>query len=317
MRKLNKTLLFVILIIMLATGCQKELSNERSTTIILNPPTTLDSNYLDTVYEFETQVGGTDTTAYYLYKYDAQKRVVNISWQRGEFLLPYDDSGSIKYLYSGADSLPYQSYMTATYDGMHDFDTTTTFYYYDNAARLTKDSAVNRERNISSPFYRVRRYVNSYSYAAGKIMRQSSDLPIIEPVPTTYPPSYTLDTALLSSNQNPVSAVLYISLNNNTSFVKDYEIVAGYDNNPSPYYKLNISKSFSPMPAIGEPTFFLDFNGRNNYTNYTTNNIAHPGTSSVNYTNFYLNNGYIKKTSFPSNVDPSFTDGYIYTYKPL
>ena len=308
MKKLN-WVLFAVLAILLTASCQKELSNESGPTIILTP-STLDSNYLDTVYEFETQVGVTDTIAFYTYKYDAQKRVVSINWQWGDFLLPYQDSGSIKYLYIGSDSLPYQSYMTATYDGMIDFDTTTTFYYYDNAARLIKDSAINRERNTGSSFYRVRRYVNLYNYSAGKITRQASDLPIIEPSPIGYPPTYMLDTAIIDANQNPVTTVNYVSYNNNTSFVKDHDIIIGYDNKPSPYYKLNIFNSSSPIPALDQ-TFFLNYTGRNNYVTYAT------GGSTVNYTNIYFSNGYIKKTSYPSDINPTFTDGYIYTYKAL
>lgn len=308
MKKLN-WVLFAVLAILLTASCQKELSNESGPTIILTP-STLDSNYLDTVYEFETQVGVTDTIAYYTYKYDAQKREVNINWQWGDFLLPYQDSGSIKYLYNGADSLPYQSYMIATFDGMLEFDTTTTFYYYDNAARLIKDSAIDREKNISNPFYRVRRYLNLYSYTTGKIIRQSSDLPIIEPSPSAYPATYMLDTAITDANQNPVTTVNYVSYNNNTSFIKDHAIVIGYDNKPSPYYKLNIFNSSCPIPALDQ-NFFLNYAGRNNYVTYTT------GSYAVVYTNVYLSNGYIKKTSYPSDFDPTFTDGYIYCYRAL
>jgi hypothetical protein len=312
--KKTHCILFAILVIVLITSCQKEFSIEGATTTL--SPTVLDSNYLDTVYQFETRVGITDTTAYYCYKYDAQKRVVSINWQWGDFLLPYQDSGSIKYFYNGADSLPYKSYMIATYDGMLDFDTTTTFFNYDISARLIKDSAINGERNISSPFYRVRQYVNSYSYITGKITRQSSDLPIIEPNPSAYPPSFTLDTVIIS-NQNPASSVTYISYINNTSFAKDFETVITYDNNPSPYYKLNISKSFSPIPVAEGADFFINFIGKNNFSNYYTNYPASASNSTIIYTNIYFSNGYIKRTSYPSDFNPTFTDGYIYTYKAL
>lgn len=300
--------LFATLVTIVIISCQKEFSVEGGTIII--SPTVLDSNYLDTVYEFSTRTGITDTTAYYSYKYDAQKRVVSINWQWGDFLLPYQDSGSIKYFYNGADSLPYKSYMVTTYDGMLVFDTLNTFYTYDNSARLIKDSSVASDRGTASPYYRVRQYLNLYNYAAGKITRQSSDLPIIEPTPIAYPPTYMLDTAIIDANQNPVTTVNYISRNNNTSFVKDHDIIIGYDNKPSPYYKLNIFNSSCPIPALDQ-TFFLNYTGKNNYINYTT------GSSTVVYTNVYFSNGYLKKTSYPSEIDPAFTDGYIYTFKAL
>ncbi|WP_462254732.1 hypothetical protein [Ferruginibacter sp.] len=314
MKKLN-WVLFAVLAILLTASCQKELSNESGPTIIL-APSTLDSNYLDTVYEFETQVGVTDTIAFYTYKYDAQKRVVSINWQWGDFLLPYQDSGSIKYLYIGSDSLPYQSTLITTYDGMLVFDTINTFYTYDNAARLIKDSAVASDRGTANPYFRVRKYLNLYNYAAGKITRQSSDLPVIEPSPGAYPASFTLDTVIIS-NQNPISSVSYVSTINNTSFSKDYETVITYDNNPSPYYKLNISKSFSPIPVAEGADFIINFIGKNNSTNYNTNYPASGNNSNIIYTNIYLSNGYIKKKSYPSSFDPNFTDGYIYTYKAL
>ena len=119
-----------------------------------------------------------------------------------------------------------------------------------------------------------------------------------------------LDTAIIDANQNPVTTVNYVSYNNNTSFVKDHDIIIGYDNKPSPYYKLNIFNSSSPIPALDQ-TFFLNYTGRNNYVTYAT------GGSTVNYTNIYFSNGYIKKTSYPSDINPTFTDGYIYTYKAL
>jgi hypothetical protein len=306
--------LFAILVTLVITSCQKEFSVEGGTTII--SPTVLDSNYLDTVYEFSTRTGITDTTAYYSYKYDAQKRVVSINWQWGDFLLPYQDSGSIKYLYNGADSLPYRSYMIATYDGMLVFDTLNTFYTYDNSARLIKDSSIASDRGTASPYYRVRQYLNLYNYAAGKITRQSSDLPIIEPSPSAYPPGFTFDTVIIS-NQNPVTSVTYVSYINNTSFSKDYETVITFDNKPSPYYKLNISKSFSPIPVAEGADFFINFIGKNNFTNYYTNYPVSGSNSTIIYTNVYFSNGYIKKTSYPSDFDPTFTDGNIYTYKAL
>jgi len=309
------TFLTVILAIAVLTSCQKELSSENGTGIILPPPppppaTVTDSNYLDIVYEFETRVAVTDTTAYYSYKYDAQKRVVSINWQWGDYLLPYQDSGRVKYFYNGSDTLPYRSYMTATYDGMLVFDTISTFYTYDNTARLIKDSSVASDRGTATPYFRMRQYLNLYNYVAGKITRQSSDLPIIEPTPSAYPPTYRLDTAIIDVNQNPVNTVNYVSYNNTISFSKDYDIIISYDNKPSPFYKLNVFKSSSPIPALDQ-TFFLNFTGRNNYTTYTT------GGSTVIYTNVYFSNGYIKRTSYPADIDPTFTDGYIYTYKAL
>ncbi len=119
-----------------------------------------------------------------------------------------------------------------------------------------------------------------------------------------------LDTAIIDLNQNPVTTVNYVSYNNNTSFFKDHNIIINYDNKPSPYYKLNIFKSSLPIPALDQ-TFFLNYAGRNNYVTYAT------GGSTVNYTNIYFSNGYIKKTSYPSDINPTFTDGYIYTYKAL
>ena len=318
--KKNHVILIVFFALAAIISCQKELSKESSgTTVILPPPplSILDSNYIDTVYEFETRNGVTDTTAYNSYKYDAQKRVVSINWEFGDFQFPYQDSGKAVYFYNGTDTLPYQSVTIADYNGMLVFDTTITFYFYDNAARLIKDSVVDAERDISYPYYRLRHYVELYSYASGKVFRQSSDLPIIEPSPAAYPPTFTLDTVIVNAALNPVSAVSYVSLNNNSSFSKYYETANSYDNNPNPYYKLNISKSFSPIPVADGPSYFTDFIGKNNCVINYTNYPASGSNSTTLFTNVYLPNTYIKKTSLPANFNPAFTDGYLYTYKAL
>jgi hypothetical protein len=76
---------------------------------------------------------------------------------------------------------------------------------------------------------------------------------------------------------------------------------------------LNISKSFSPIPVVDGPAIFMDFIGKNNYTNYYTTYPAGGSNSSIIYNNTYFNNSNIKTTSFTT----TFTNGYIYTYKPL
>jgi hypothetical protein len=296
-------------------SCQKELSNENGIGITPPPLTVTDSNYIDTVYEFETRTGITDTTAYYSYKYDAQKRVVSINWQWADFALPYQDSGSIRYFYSGTDSLPARSLLTATYNGMLVFDTTVNFYTYDIGARLTKDSTVAAERDVSFPYYRLRHYTDVYNYPAGKIVRQSSDLPVIEPDPAAYPPTFTMDTVITGANQNPVSSVSYVAYNTPAAFSKDYTTAITYDNNPNPYYKLNIFKTFSPIPVVEGPGFFSDFIGKNNFTIYNT--IYTGSSSTIPYTNSFLVNGYIKTSSYPALFNPLFTDGYLYVYKAL
>lgn len=307
------SLLIIFFTIVLIISCQKEFSSENGTGIILPPPppsTVADSNFIDTLYEFETRGALTDTTAYFSYKYDTQKRLASINWEWGDFLSVYDVGGTINFFYNGADSLPFRSLSTALYEGKTIADTSITFYYYDVTGGLIKDSVINSEKRVvTNPYYRLRHYVNTYSYAAGKVFRQASDLPVIEPQPIAYPPVYMLDTAIIDANQNPVTTIHYVSYNNNTSFFKDQEITIVYDNKPNPFYKLNIYKAISPIPDQGYlPNYFT---GRNNYINYST------GTSSVIYTNAYLTNGYIKKVSYPATFDPSIITGYIYIYRAL
>lgn len=306
----------VITISLILASCQKELSVQGGTTPTPPPPTTvIDSNYIDTVYAFETQNTITANTEYFAYKYDSGKRVVSVNWEGGNYLSPYSDSGRMTYFYHGTDSVPYLSFMTATWNGMLVFDTTKTYYTYDNMGRLVKDSSYYGERDISpTPYYRVRHMISTYSYNAGKVVGQSADLAIIEPNPISYPTTYNIDTAILS-NQNPISSVDYVSYINNTSFSKYYETVISYDNNPSPYYKLNISKSFTPIPGDGAAVWFLYYTGKNNYTSYITIHTGSTGTETFN--NIYLNNGYIKKTSFPAQNNPANKDGYIYVYKTM
>ncbi len=195
---------------------------------------------------------------------------------------------------------------------MNNFDSTTSFFYFDANARLIKDSSIYASKGIDPSFsyYTISYERNLYNYSANKLIRSGIDSAIFSSN-TTPNTSYFADTATLDANQNVINYVEYSD--NNIPFVNHPNITATitYDNNINPLNKLSISKTFFPIPDPIDNSFVYGLR-KNNFSTYTRGFSQ----ASTTFTNKYYNNGYIMNTNFVNPCNQT-TYGYLFKYKAL
>jgi hypothetical protein len=311
-----KTTVGLLILIVINTSCQKEMSIENNPSAPISP--TADSNYIDTLYETQQQLGITDTVGYYKYSYDNLKRVISMNWEWGDFQVSYDDSGRIVYFYNNADTFPYKSLFIVTSDGKHVFDTLLRFYFFNSSGVLIRDSSViaTQTSYIGQPAtYTISHLVNNYLYSPGLIVRRGSEIPVLFPPQVPLAPVYYIDSTRLNSSNNQVSNVKYLAYNVPSGYSLIYTIAASYDTKPNPHKKLNIFKMYTPVHP-GPAYFPEEFIGQNNMQSCSV--LSSSGTNELTtYTNTYLPNGFLLKAEYNSVNNTSFTNGWVYKYKSL
>jgi len=274
-------------------------------------PPAIDSNYVDTVYKTETRAGITDTTEYYSFQYDAQKRLVTIKRQWGPFGQPYNEYQDQTWYYNGADTIPYKYYGVGTEGVMMTnviYDTITVFFYYNGSSQLIKDSAAKRRRYGSTNI--AKHYVSTYTHSANRVITFIKDslLNATAPPPVAY---HDIDTTNFVG-QNPVSNITYSDANvNYPQFKKTGEGIAAYDAKPNPLAKLSNFRAMSPI--LGWGLNVLLNNSKNNLLSYTYTGTSSSSTLTYSYT--YLPNNYISIAVFTKSGVPGSVFSYIYKYK--
>ncbi|MEJ7610805.1 MAG: hypothetical protein WKF88_06450 [Ferruginibacter sp.] len=264
---------------------------------------TTDSNYLDRCFEIYDAGSGIDTQEITVCNYDNAKRVISII--HSDLRFPsFVYLQTFRYYYAGNDSIPYKTSFLSTEEG-GDYDSITTFHFYDNQHRKIKDSALESKLGGLGSYYYTYKAIEQFSYAPGKMYHQNQREQII-PFSSN---STSRDTATLDIRGNIINnkKYFYNGITYELSTVSDFT----YDNHFNPFAKLSFFKSHSGLPN-GETLFFEYLS----YNNRITQNEIFLG---INSTNVYYNYTY-NTAGYPKVCNSLFNGGSqktIYTYKTL
>jgi hypothetical protein len=281
----------VLLLLIVFSSCQKELSTETNTS---NGTSTNDSNYLDkviTLYDFST--GGPADSSVDTYTYDTRKRVAQLK------TVYYPDSGSatdsseIAFYYNGTDSLPNKfilqgvEFGNSTYSDVH-------FPTYDAQGHFVHDSSID---TYNIPFTSIIKTIVTRAFRSGYVAFTEKDSGIVLP-PGSSVNSYTVDTGWTDANQN-------ITRNNNweQAFPPGFISSKGnytYDNKPSPYSRLNIFSILYNIHSIKE-ILAPQYNNIVSYYNEDYGYGSPPIIYSISFTNTYNSQGWIIKATGTDN----------------
>lgn len=227
-----KTKSFIYLLMVISavwlSSCQKELSIENTSSFNEIP----DSNYLDKIYKIDPVLN--DTTDFISYKYDANKRVIELKDSFG-FFNGIEQYYRYKYYYNGTDAYPYKYDFILQEDPGIPNVINTTWFFYDQFNRLIKDSTVGDfflDPVGDGP-------VTKYTYGPNRIYCFKTDTTLGVP-PTTIIRNVT-DTAILQNGN-----LIENTYRDNFGYL--VHSVLTYDNHPSPFYKLSNSKTISMFP---------------------------------------------------------------------
>lgn len=320
--KLLKILVIVFIISVAFITCQKEISADD----IFNPPlqnTVGDSVFLDKIYNLNISGGGADTSIIRTYYYDNLKRVTAIedsSLDVGDPLKPFF---SLKYFYSGTDTLPFKSLFldyekSVSLNNPFLTDTVITFFRYDAVGRNQSDSASSFMHDgfgtSSDPFVSNRyKIIQNYQYAYGKIFRKVLTTNVFGVYYGYVPLGEQRDTATVDANGNILTMKRY-SVNSGVS-VLEFNSQYTYDNKVNPYCRLSDFRTYSVVPHFKELSdLFQTKNNRLNAMETDINGNIEKQDLTGQYT--YRNDGYplILILDYPQVGE---TQKIIYTYKSL
>lgn len=294
--KLRLHLLIAGLVCLLATSCQKEFLDPGlsvtppvDTTIIVPPRDSV--TLLSKLILMKTQ-SGNDTLGLYEYLFDAMQRVSTINY--------YDHNTSagklstaISYFYTGTDSLAFKKTETDTDLSYSE----TTWYYYNDQKKLTKDSIIFPNGTV----------LNNFTYSASAITNST----------TIY------------YNADPATAVIMVSdgiLDNAGHIIRtmttgdnidQIENTFSYDNKPNPFDQLNIRSTYNPVPAFDYylyDNYFL----KNNIDVYTTEEIIAQGPKqTTNYSYSYNAAGLPESVNISETNGPADEPRIVFVYKKI
>jgi hypothetical protein len=277
-------------------SCQKETNFDDT------PTPATDSNYLDKIYDLYDDGSGIDTQQIISFHYDNQKRVSSF-----EDRSTTDPNAfrTFEYYYNGTDSLPFKS-VTIDREGMppmFNYDTITTFHFFDAQQRKLMDSSVRVTNNSS--FISVEQKVVHYSYAAGKLFGETSTI-LLTGLGTI---TKTRDSADLNSNGDITTNKKYLF--NGTSYELNTTSVFTYDSHPNAFAKLSLFPVHRQFPN-GE-TLYFEYLGHNNILTQDEITVTPTYNFSWNKTYTYNNAGFPLIETYVATVP----EIWHYTYKSL
>ena len=292
MIRLNSIITLCFLFILSIFSCQKEVSYEVPDDSTSNVVTSLDSNYLDRILIVDSSNANLVDSSIWVFHYDVQKRVSKVVFK--SITNPVDSQLYAQFSYLANDTLPFRA---KTFTDSADY-----YFSYDNTGRLKKDSIINYgSTGSSNPFSTLS--VNNYTYATNKIFVNGY---FIDPNSAFPNPQYGIDTLFQDSRGNIITTKIYSS-NTTSNYTLDKTIVSTYDLKKSPYAKVPGFKvflfTFGDFPA--SPTV-------NNFLSDIIYDNSLP-TNTLNYSNSYYPNGFLKKTDVTGDSQDSWT----YFYKSL
>ncbi|MFZ1527745.1 MAG: hypothetical protein WAT19_03280 [Ferruginibacter sp.] len=258
-------------------SCQKELHGD------LYPPppvdttgnqptnTSRDSIYINSIARTKLNGSQYDTMVKTFFTYDAQRRLKG--W-RDFPVTNADYLESMEFTYNGTDTLPYQARYTHKDVASPDSVIEMHYFFFDAAARKTKDSVI----KINSASADNGGWVDRYYYPPGK----SVTIGRWEDINGVY--NYA-DTAILDANNNIVSAKFFSGSNYEYILQCTYQ----YDNKFHPFSRTNIYKAIPKNIGGGFPQ---KYNAFNNITyqklNYFNINYVDEISNTITYNRFDL-----------------------------
>ncbi len=237
-----------MLIASMNISCQKELhgglypAGPVDTTGNLPTNTSIDSIYINSIARTRLNGSQYDTIVKTLFTYDEQRRLKG--W-RDFPVTNADYLESMEFSYNGTDTLPYQAKYTHKNASASDSVIETHHFFFDAAARKTKDSVI--KTTSSSPD--TGGWVDRYYYLPGK----SVTIGRWEDRNGVY--DYA-DTATLDANNNIVSAKFFSGSNYEYILQCTYQ----YDNKSHPFSRTNIYKAIPKNIGGGFPHKYHAFN---------------------------------------------------------
>ena len=291
-------------------SCQKELSPDASAPVNTFT-TTADSNYLSKQTFVQRHPVAIDTGATY-YHFDSQKRVISISFRDlGSTNLPVRHD-TTNYFYHGNDTLPYKEIYVDIFPS--ESDSTERYMTYNSVGKLVNDSII-YSSGFGSNYNRVKQ-IGKYTYNGNKIFRESHETILFDPGGVVGLID-TQDTVTLDSRGNALT-LHEIQYDAPGSIYSDYLNTFTYDQNPSPYLKLNINNIF---PVVFGGDYEYEQIGSRNNRIYWREEIA-GGTPGGNV-NFDAAGDY---SYFPSgfpvmmlnpDINPGEYEKFLYEYRVL
>ena len=281
-------------------SCKKETSVENHLSSFSN---ITDSNYLDRCYDIYDPGTGIDTQEITVFDYDNAKRIVSII--NSDISDPsFVATKTYRFYYSGSDTIPYKTFFLSNSFG-GDYDSITTFHFYDNQLRKIKDSILeSKVLGVGSYYYKYKA-LHNYSYLPGKIyILQEQD----QIVPA-YGISLSRDTAVVDVNGDIIQNKIYNFNGISYDLVVTSDFI--YDNHKSPFAKLSFFRSDTGLPN-GETLFF-------EYLSYKNRITQHENVSGINFTDASYNYTY-NTSGLPTLCNILFNGGpekIIFTYKNL
>ena len=268
--------LFVLIALIYFTDCNKEMSVENSNTTVVTPPHSVDSlYYVDSLVLYDYDVSGNITDSlFYKYQYDSRKRLVLIS--------ETDPGGStwdyITLNYNGTDTLPY---MFREIDSSFSFsgaayDTLFRYFTYNSQGKKIKDSSVEFLYLYTAPYYTVR----NYTYSGNTVTSSGWEGQNSNPALAT---ALNLDTAIIISNGDIISAISYQSVSGNP-YQKYFDTHLTYDTKKTPEYA-------SSWKNIGYkvPSYEYIYNEHTPFNNVVHTYQYNYLTSSILFDDYVLN----------------------------
>jgi hypothetical protein len=273
-------------------GCKKNTITDPPST---NPPTPSSNiNYLSKSYQLSNKIRNSsilDTSRWFYYSYDSQKRIINISDSALDLFGGTPTSfGKKTFYYNGTDTLASRINYTGLNSNMGG-DTTNTYYQYNAIGQLIIDSTVQSSydgSNANNIHYIKSKNIRSYSYQGNKVYSTNTYTPL-QQINLLIAPYTEKDTLTQDSKGNTIEDK---KRKYNTQGQNDYYsiITYMYDNNPSPYKNFSVDGNtgtinknnilrkieFIPSTGINNPpiTYEIDYSG-----GYTYNTNGYPTIS--------------------------------------
>lgn len=289
------------------SSCQKEVSIENDDPV---PVVSTDSSYLDKIYYMANQGAGNDTVAIDSYQYDANKRVVSVTYREddGTSTNTLEVYATEKHSYNGNDTLPYKM-VRVEYNDLVPNDTTVTYFTYSAIGQRIKDSSlISKHTGVSTA--RLDKKIVLYQYVPGKIYGRTEDVTLADnsPIPVvTGVTSVSADTAVVDASGNIISSVRWDAGASSPSVISSFT----YDNQPSPFARLSNFRAIAVFPS--RETFINEMQAKNNRL-HAVQSSGYDEDLTGKYT--YHVNGYPKKI-FETDIITGDTFTTLFIYKAL
>lgn len=240
------------------SACQKSLTFEDNTTPnAIDSTANPDSNYLSRDYIYDTAYNdpqnpniATIDSGLLKYFYDSQKRLIKVT--TADPALPNVDLfTTLKLFYNLNDSLPFRARTEST-------DTADYYLFYSANGKLLKDSVIYKSINGSTTTDKLK--ITNYSYSANALYRAYTLVDYI----SSFSNYVGKDTAIMDNKGNIINATTYLKFASQTDFLLSSKMINTYDNNPTPYNKLQGFRAFYIASTNGGGGINYDFYGYNN-----------------------------------------------------